>query len=90
MQNAVIRLMNSGLDNKKEKAVSHLKPTKGQVRTELHYYLVTFFWLVDDFKMVFKELIYMNFRHYLLANVTEFSENGSDSMKKEVNPILLH
>jgi hypothetical protein len=41
--------MNSGLDNKKEKAASHLKPTKGQVRTELHYYLVTFFWLIDDF-----------------------------------------
>ena len=33
--------------------------------------------------MVFKDLIYINFRHYLLANVTEFSENGSDSMKKE-------
>lgn len=81
--------MNSGLDNKKEKAASHLKPTKGQVRTELHYYLVTFFWLAADFKMVFKELVYMDFRHYLLANVTEFSENGSDSMKKEVNPILL-
>ena len=81
--------MNSGLDNKKEKAASHLKPTKGQVRTELHYYLVTFFWLVDDFKMVFKKLIYMDFRHYLLANVTEISENGSDSMKKEANPILL-
>ena len=82
--------MNSGLDNKKEKAASHLKPTKGQVRTELHYYLVTFFWLVDDFKMVFKELIYMDFKRYSLANVTEISENSSDSMKKEVNPILLH
>ena len=75
--------MNSGLDNKKEKAASHLKPTKSQVRTELHYYLVTFLGLVDDFKMVFKELIYMDFRHYLLANVTEFLENGSDSMKKK-------
>lgn len=81
--------MNSGLDNKKEKAASHLKPTKSQVRTELHYYLVTFFWLAADFKMVFKELIYMDFRCYSPANVTEFSENGSDSMKKEVNPILL-
>jgi len=39
--------------------------------------------------MVFKKLIYMDFRHYLLANVTEISENGSDSMKKEANPILL-
>lgn len=74
--------MNSGLGNKKKKAASHPKPTKSQVRTELHYYPVTFFWLVDDFKMVFKELIYMDFRHYLLANVTDFSENGSDSMKK--------
>lgn len=81
--------MNSGLGNKKEKATNHPKPIKSHVRTELHYYLVTFFWLVDDFKMVFKELIYMDFRHYLLANVTEFSENGSDSMKKEANPILL-
>lgn len=42
------------------------------MRTELHYYPVTFFWLADDFKMVFKELIYMDFRHYLLANVTDF------------------
>lgn len=82
--------MNSGLDNRKERAERHPKPTKSQVRTELHYYLVTFFWLADDFKMVFKELIYMDFRHYLLANVTEFSGNGSDSMKKEANPILLH
>ncbi|MFK2361110.1 hypothetical protein ACIXNO_04790 [Bacteroides fragilis] len=47
--------MNSGLDNKKEKAASHLKPTKGQVRTELHYYLVTFFWLVDDFDSMKKK-----------------------------------
>ena len=47
--------MNSGLDNKKEKAASHLKPTKGQVRTELHYYLVTFFWLADDFDSMKKE-----------------------------------
>jgi len=39
--------------------------------------------------MVFKKLIYMDFKHYLLANVTEISENGSDSMKKEANPILL-
>ncbi|EXZ72565.1 hypothetical protein M123_3058 [Bacteroides fragilis str. 3976T8] len=39
--------------------------------------------------MVFKELIYMDFRRYLLANVTDFSENGSNSMKKEANPILL-
>lgn len=31
--------MNSGLDNKKEKEASHPKPTKSQVRTELHYYL---------------------------------------------------
>lgn len=82
--------MNSDLGEKKERMESHLKPRKSQVRTELHYYLVTFFWLVDDFKMVFKELIYMDFRHYLLANVTEFSGNGRDSMKKEVNPILLH
>ena len=82
--------MNSDLGEKKERVKSHLKPRKSQVRTELHYYLVTFFWLADDFKMVFKELIYMNFRHYLLANVTDFSKNGSDSMKKEVNPILLH
>ena len=82
--------MNSDLGEKKERVKSHLKPRKSQVRTELHYYLVTFFWLADDFKMVFKELIYMTFRHYILANVTEFSKNGSDSMKKEVNPILLH
>ena len=81
--------MNSDLGERKERAESHPKPTKSQVRTELHYYLVTFFWLVDDFKMVFKELIYMDFRCYSPANVTEFSENGSDSMKKEVNPILL-
>ena len=81
--------MNSDLGEKKERVKSHLKPRKSQVRTELHYYLVTFFWLAADFKMVFKELVYMDFRHYLLANVTEFSENGSDSMKKEVNPILL-
>ncbi|MFK2276672.1 hypothetical protein ACIXO6_10235 [Bacteroides fragilis] len=49
--------MNSGLDNKKEKAASHLKPTKGQVRTELHYYLVTFFWLADDFDSMKKKKI---------------------------------
>jgi hypothetical protein len=73
--------MNSGLGNKKKKTASHPKPTKSQVRTELHYYLVTFFWLVDDFKMAFKELIYMDFRHYLLANVTEYSENGSDRFR---------
>ena len=66
--------MNSDLGEKKERVKSHLKPRKSQVRTELHYYLVTFFWLADDFKMVFKELIYMNFRHHLLANVTEFSK----------------
>lgn len=82
--------MNSGLDDRKERAESHLKPTKSQVRAELHYYPVTFFWLVVRFRMVFKVLIYMDFRCYSLANVTEFSENGSDSMKKEVNPILLH
>ncbi|AUI47700.1 hypothetical protein DWY73_13455 [Bacteroides fragilis] len=82
-------MTNSGLGNKKERAASHPKPIKSQVRTELHYYLVTFFWLAADFKMVFKELIYMDFRCYSPANVTEFSENGSDSMKKEVNPILL-
>ena len=81
--------MNSDLGERKERAESHPKPTKSQVRTELHYYLVTFFWLVDYFKMVFKELIYMDFRRYLLANVTDFSENGSNSMKKEANPILL-
>ena len=81
--------MNSDLGERKERAESHPKPTTSQVRTELHYYLVTFFWLVDDFKMVFKELIYMDFRRYLLANVTDFSENGSNSMKKEANPILL-
>ena len=81
--------MNSGLDDRKERAENHPKPTKSQVRTELHYYLVTFFWLAADFKMVFKELIYMDFRCYSPTNVTEFSENGSDSMKKEVNPILL-
>ncbi|EXZ95010.1 hypothetical protein M065_2565 [Bacteroides fragilis str. Korea 419] len=39
--------------------------------------------------MVFKELIYMDSTLFAY-NVTEFSENGSDSMKKEVNPILLH
>lgn len=82
--------MNSNLDDKKEKAKSHPKPTKSQVRTELHYYLVTFFWLADDFKMVFKVLIYMDFKRYSPANVTELSGNGSNSMKKEVNPILLH
>ena len=54
--------MNSDLGEKKERVKSHLKPRKSQVRTELHYYPVTFFWLVDDFKMVFKELIYMDFR----------------------------
>lgn len=53
--------MNSDLGNKKEKAASHPKPTKSQVRTKLHYYPVTLFWLADDFKMVFKELIYMDF-----------------------------
>lgn len=60
------------------------------MRTELHYYPVTFFWLADDFKVVFKELIYMDFKRYSPANVTEFSRKGGDSMKKEVNPILLH
>lgn len=69
---------------------SQVKPSKSQLKPELRYYPVTFFWLADDFKMVFKELIYMDFRCYSPANVTEFSENGSDSMKKEVNPILLH
>lgn len=82
--------MNSGLGNKKERAESHPKPTKSQVRTELHYYPVTFFCQADDFKMVFKERIYMDFRCYLLANVTEISGKGCDSMKKEANPILLH
>lgn len=81
--------MNSDLDDKKERAERHPKPTKSQVRTELHYYPVTFFWLADDFKMVFKVLIYMDFKRYSPANVTEFSENGSDSMKKGLNPILL-
>lgn len=52
--------MNSGLGDKKERVESHPKPTKSQVRTELRYYPVTFFWLADDFKMVFKELIYMD------------------------------
>ena len=81
--------MNSDLGNKKEKAASHPKPTKSQVRTKLHYYPVTLFWLADDFKMVFKELIYMDSTLFAY-NVTEFSEGGRDSMKKEVNPILLH
>ena len=81
--------MNSGLGNKKERAASHLEPTKSQVRIELHYYLVIFLWLVDDFKMAFKKLIYMDSRHYLLANVNEILENGSDSMGKDANPILL-
>lgn len=31
----------------------------------------------------------MDLRHYLPANKTENSGNGSDSMKKETNPILL-
>ena len=82
--------MNSDLGEKKERVKSHLKPRKSQVRTELHYYLVTFFWLADDFKMVFKELIYTLSKAVSSINVTEFSKNGSDSMKKEVNPILLH
>ena len=82
--------MNSYLGERKGRAESHPKPTKSQVRTKLHYYPVTFFWLADDFKMVFKELIYMDFRRYSPANVTEFSENGSDSIKKEINPVLLH
>lgn len=69
---------------------SHPKPTKSQVKTELHYYPVTFFWLADDFKIFFKELIYMDFRRFSPANVPEFSGHGNDSMKKEVNPILLH
>jgi len=42
--------MNSGLGNKKERAASHPEPIKSQVRTELHYYLVTFFWLADGFQ----------------------------------------
>lgn len=46
--------MNSGLGDKTERAESHLKPIKSQVRTELHYYPVTFFWLAVGFKMVFK------------------------------------
>lgn len=82
--------MNSVLSERKERAESHPKPTKSQVRTKLHYYSVTFFWLADDFKMVFKELIYMDFRRYSPANITESSENGSDSMKKRANPVLLH
>ena len=82
--------MNSVLSERKERAESHPKPTKSQVRTELHYYPVTFFWLAAGVKMVFKELIYMDFKRYSPANVTEFSRKGGDSMKKEVNPILLH
>ena len=82
--------MNSYLGDIKERVESHPKPTKSQVRTELHYYPVTFFWLVVGFKMVFKELIYMDFKRYSPANVTEFSGNGSDSIKKEVNTVLLH
>ena len=42
--------MNSDLGEKKERVKSHLKPRKSQVRTELHYYLVTFFWLADGFQ----------------------------------------
>ena len=82
--------MNSDLGERKERTESHPKPTKSQIRTKLHYYPVTFFWLADDFKMVFKELIYMVFKRYSPVNVTEFSGNGMDSTEKEVNPILLH
>ncbi len=75
--------MNSYLDERKKRAERHPKPTKSQMRTELHYYPVTFFWQADDFKMVFKELIYMDIKRYSLANVTEFSGNSSDSIKKK-------
>ena len=53
------------------------------MRTELHYYLVTFFWLAADFKMVFKELIYTLSKAVSSINVTEFSEGGRDSTKKD-------
>lgn len=56
--------MNSGLDEEKERAESHPKPTKNQVRKELHYYPVILFWLADDFKIVFKKLIYTDFKCY--------------------------
>ncbi len=54
--------MNSDLDDQKERAESHPTPTKSQVRTELHYYLVIFFWLAIEFKVSFKELTYSNFK----------------------------
>lgn len=82
--------MNRDLGERKGRAERHPKPTKSQIRTKLHYYPVTFFWLADDFKMVFKELIYMDFKRYLSANVAEFSGNGRDSMRKKENPVLLH
>lgn len=56
-----MRLRNSGLCDKKKRAEHHSKPTKSQVRTGVHYYSVTFFGLAGDFKMVFKELIYIAF-----------------------------
>lgn len=59
------------------------------MRIKLYYYFVILFWLVDDFKMVFKELIYMDLMLFVY-NVIEFLENGSDSMKKEVNLIFLY
>ena len=82
--------MNSSLGERKERAESHPNPTKSQLKPELRYYPVTFFWQANDFKMVFKELIYMDFKRYSPANVTEFSESGTDGIKKEVNSILLH
>lgn len=51
---------------------------------------VIIFGLADDFKTVFKVLIYSDIKRYPLVNVIDFSGNGRDSMRKEVNPILFH
>lgn len=84
MQNAVIRLISKGLGNKKKRAKSHPKPTKSQIKTELHYYPATFFWLTVGFKIVFKDLIYKDFKHNSHANVTVFFREMTEIANKKL------
>ena len=79
----MIRLSNSDLDEDWTNGRSQVKPSKSQLKPELRYYPVTFFELAEKFQMVFKELIYTLSKAVSSINVTEFSEGGRDSTKKD-------
>lgn len=79
----MIRLSNSDLDEDWTNGRSQVKPSKSQLKPELRYYPVTFLSWRKSFRWFSKELIYTLSKAVSSINVTEFSEGGRDSTKKD-------